>query len=78
MDRSPRLQQFLDDYAEEHGISQAVVEGSDHAYSCRCRVCLEWWATVGPQEDVEWEPQWGPFSREEIEGFLEEKDGEAN
>lgn len=48
------------------GLAQMVgpnfVEASDHSGSCRCSLCLRWWATVGPDDDG----KHGPFTKAEI------------
>ena len=43
-----------------------LVFGSDHPYTCKCKICLGWWLMVGPEET---ETGWnvGPFTREEFE-----------
>jgi hypothetical protein len=61
-----RLQALLDQFAVRFDTS---VEASDHSYGCRCPKCLEWWATVGPDEDDDGNPTWGPFTEDEIEAY---------
>ncbi len=44
---------------------------SDHPYTCRCGACLNWWATVGPEEGLDGELHYGPFSAEEVQAATE-------
>ena len=62
MERTPNLQNFLDDYAQQHGISKEFVECSDHPYTCRCDGCKDWWRKMGPDD----EDGYGPFTAEEL------------
>ena len=36
---------------------------NDHAYSCRCDECREWWKRNGPDP---WTGEWGPFTEAEL------------
>lgn len=58
-----------DAFAKALGItppSQKFLDaGSEHRYDCRCRVCLQWWIEMGP-EDPDEPDSYGPFGIEEI------------
>ena len=66
-ERHPSLQRFLDGMLERMHLgkeqARVLVDGSDHPYQCRCPTCLEWWATMGPEEGG----SWGPFTEKEIQ-----------
>lgn len=40
-----------------------LVHSGDHAYSCRCNQCAEWWRLMGPDPDTE---ECGPFTFKEL------------
>ncbi len=45
------------------GTRDALLEGSEHRYSCRCITCLRWWAEMGAEPDGGGH---GPFTAEEV------------
>lgn len=47
-------------------IESDFMEASNHPGSCRCDICLEWWVQMGPDEDSQGEPSFGPFTKEEF------------
>lgn|GEM_PF-2222466 len=54
---------------QEHGAAAlaALEVASDHPYTCRCRVCLQWWAHCGPEwEDEDVPAGYGPFTKDEV------------
>ena len=70
-------QQQKDQLAAGLGITpneQDVLDvGSAHPFTCRCSICREWWIAMGPEnadeeDDLGYEPKYGPFTKEEIEG----------
>ena len=70
-------QAFMDNLAKQLGIPKDVQDtldaGSAHPFTCRCDTCRKWWKAMGPQNMDEsalpsFVPDYGPFSREEIEG----------
>jgi hypothetical protein len=51
---------------------RAVLDaGSSHDGDCRCDLCREWWALVGPEEDSDGTPSFGPFTASEIGAMAE-------
>lgn len=67
----PNLQRFLDGMVElirYDPTAKMLMEGSGHPYQCRCAVCLEWWAAMGPETDGK-TPTWGPFTAKEIREY---------
>ena len=65
-DRAPALQAFISQFKTAVGISDAFANACDHPFTCRCAACLEWWATMGADEnDI-----YGPFTKTEIEAYL--------
>ena len=58
------MQKFLDDMAEDFGISEDFKQASDHDYNCRCDICLEWWSIAGPDDDES--APYGPFTEKEV------------
>lgn len=71
--RHPNLQRFLDGLQEaldlDDETAQTLLEGSDHPYNCTCRVCLKWWASMGPEYADGKTPSWGPFTPRQIREF---------
>lgn len=43
-------------------IGLDFMEESNHSGSCRCDLCLQWWATLGPDDDG----KYGPFIEAEV------------
>ena len=41
---------------------EALTYGSDHSYTCRCKVCLKWWVNCGLEEVGDNEYGCGPFT----------------
>lgn len=39
-------------------------ESWDHSYSCKCNLCLIWWAECGP--DGGEAGKYGPFTRDQV------------
>jgi len=70
--RHPNLQRFLDGMAAKIGDETAEMlleaSGPKHPYHCKCALCLEFWAAVGP-EHSEGTPTWGPFTAKEIKEY---------
>lgn len=66
--RTPALQAVIDAMEKEFGITDEFQESSNHPYSCRCDKCLNWWRIMGPDEDDNGDPFYGPFTKEEVEG----------
>lgn len=68
--------EFMDNLAAQLGIpkeKQAALDvGSNHPFTCRCSTCRDWWKLMGPENAPEVEegeePEYGPFTKEEIEG----------
>lgn len=57
---------------EEIGVDvDAIEEGSNHPYTCRCDTCRQWWRNIGPELDLDGDGNevrtYGPFKAEEIE-----------
>ena len=52
---------------EMFDISNDFEEASNHAYTCRCKKCWQWWKDMGPEYDEADNPHYGPFTKEEIE-----------
>lgn len=71
--RTPALQQFLDAFVESTGIEQDFVDSCEHPYGCHCEKCLHWWARMGPEDPEEDGEFIGPFRREDVEMYCEEK-----
>lgn len=47
---------------------QVVLDvGSNHPYTCKCSVCLEWWLQMGPEDDGTPEGSYGPSTKAEID-----------
>lgn len=44
---------------------------SGHPYTCRCGLCLNWWVKLGPDEGLDGEPHYGPFTTAEVEAATE-------
>jgi len=66
--RHPNLQRFLDGMSaigDETTEMLLEASGPSHPYHCRCALCLEFWATVGPEHGN----TWGPFTAKEIKEF---------
>lgn len=61
------LQVLKNQLVEQFGISDNFIAASDHKYSCRCDICLQWWVQAGVEELGEGEYRAGPFTREEFE-----------
>jgi hypothetical protein len=88
MERSPAIQNLLDSLAKSMSVPQAIIDGSEHPYTCRCDTCLAWWANMPPEDSGELEPdgRCGPFTWAEVwayqdangmertEGFCDEDD----
>lgn len=37
-------------------------EATEHPGTCRCELCLQWWATISPNDDG----KYGPFTKAEV------------
>lgn len=55
------LKKMMKDILGEEG-AQDFMDASSHPFSCRCSICLAWWAHMGPEEDG----NYGPFTVEEV------------
>lgn len=64
--KSPEMERIINELQVEFGITNSFREASDHPYNCKCDKCLKWWLAIGPDEDENGEPDWGPFTAEEI------------
>ena len=64
--RAPAVQSFVDKFAAMAGITPAFMAASDHPYSCRCNICLRWWAEMPDDEDEEGNASYGPFTADEV------------
>lgn len=62
-----QLAEILDISKRDQEILDA---GSDHAYKCRCRKCLQWWVLMGP--DGGKAGKYGPFTRDEVIAMAKE------
>ena len=69
--RAPRLQNLLQNLANEFGIEQEFIDASDHPGHCRCEKCLAWWSIMYDADPDN--PDYGPFTKEEIEEYLEDQ-----
>ena len=69
--RHPNLQRFLDGMAARIGepTAKMLMQGSDPPYQCRCAICLEFWAAMGPEYEDGYTPTWGPFTAKEIKQY---------
>lgn len=67
------LQKLITSLRAKWNIGQDFVAACDHVYSCRCEKCLQWWATIGPDDGGDY----GPFSLDEIAAFLERETSRA-
>lgn len=69
-DRHPNLTRFLDGL-QEYGdpTAKMLLEGAKCPYQCRCALCLEWWAAIGPEQLSDKKSTWGPFTKAEIKHF---------
>jgi len=65
MQRSDRMQAFVESLKQTLNVSNDFVELSDHPYSCRCEKCLQWWVSMGP-EDLGHGWGFGPFTEQEF------------
>lgn len=67
--RNPVFQALLNELAKALPEEKrtAIVEGSNHPYTCCCDICLQWWVAMGPEplDDGIW--GFGPFTWEEFE-----------
>ena len=72
MTRHPNLRRFLSGLAAKIGdqTAEMLLEGAGpgHPYPCKCALCLEWWAAVGPEHNGK-RPTWGPFTAKEIKQY---------
>ncbi len=60
------LQATIDALRTKWNIGPDFVAACDHPYSCRCDLCLGWWASVGADEE-----NYGPFTPEEILVYIQ-------
>lgn len=71
MRRSAALQNFLDAFAQNSGMTyeeKRVLDiGGSHQGSCTCDTCRKYWALMGPDE----EGKYGPWTLEELEEELQ-------
>ena len=49
----------------------ALQIGSDHAYSCTCNTCADWWRMMGPDPDSN---RYGPFGETLPDQVVDESD----
>ena len=80
MTRSQSLQDFTEMLRKQFDIGDDFVAASEHPASCKCSICLNWWAKMGP-EDPEMDtgrmyPS-APFTDEEIEARRKELESES-
>ena len=62
-ERTPLQQAIRSIFADE--ISDEFMDATEHSYSCRCKSCIMWWVTMGPEEGPDgW--TFGPFTEEEF------------
>jgi hypothetical protein len=59
------LQQLQQLIIKEFEIDDDYIASSNHAYSCRCKECLQWWVETGP-EDLGYGWGFGPFTEKEF------------
>jgi len=68
--RSPQIEAFLEGLRQRANMSEPtarmLLEGSDHPYTCRCDICREWWAALGPEDLGDDKKGYGPFTEAEI------------
>lgn len=63
----PMLRAFVNALADALGIPMSFRQATNHPYTCTCIQCLDWWATVGPEDDPDAPGSFGPFSRDIVE-----------
>lgn len=45
-------------------VASDFMDASDHNYRCKCQKCLQWWVTIGPEDNGDgW--SYGPFTEAE-------------
>lgn len=61
------IQAVLDAMVQADPSLAALLENSNHPYSCTCDGCLDWWISMGPEDvDADGTLHFGPFSQDRI------------
>jgi hypothetical protein len=69
-----KLSKVFQEQARDRALHEDKIfkEATQHVYDCRCAVCLDWWAKMGPDPAVE-APDgglgFGPFTEGEINAY---------
>lgn len=64
------MRQTLIEHEDDEESADNLIESGNHPYRCRCPKCKQFWKSLGPDPDTN---EYGPFSREEIEGVPNRK-----